>query len=242
MDSGSLLNIVRDHYFKLGLKNNPESDAIINTQIRSACIELAQETVWECLLEEVSGTLTTSSTFIIDKPCQPHMVFMAGTDNNPNWIRVLSTEFDFGYASQQRGMYTYNPTSYRRRYQVNKLHTDKNETQLQILGYKTAPETSMKVLFYPLIPAVAQYTENFIPYLLNSVILKTMMYFREKAPAFNYQIVEKMMADQLFGLKKIEGRIELQKKKKIKTLSEIEFINSGFSDLMFYGNYGSTIY
>jgi len=242
MDSGSLKNLVRDHYFKLGLKNDPESDAIIDSRIRSACIQVAQETVWECLLEEVTGTLTTSSTFIIDKPVLPHMVFMYGTDNDPNWRRVVCTEFDKAYAGQQQGIYTYNPTTYKRRYQVNKLHSDKNQTQLKVLGFTVAPETSIKVLYYPLIPAVAQFTENFIPLLLNKVIYETRLYFADKSPQFNYQLLDGMIKDQLFNLRKVENRIEVQNYKRIKTNNEREFLNNGFSDLIFFGNYGGSLY
>lgn len=242
MDSGTLKNIVKNHYYKLNLGNDPESDSIIDMQIRAACSEVAQETVWECLLEEVVGNLTTSSTFIINELCMPHMVFMYGTEDSPNWRRVLCTDFDFGYSLQQQGNFNYNISGYRRRYMVNKLHPVKTETQLKLVNFTTSPESTIRVLYYPLLPAVAQFTENFIPYILNKVIRNTLLFFREKSPMFNYQLLEKQMEDQLFALRKTENKIELHRQKRIKTRNEIEFINQGYSDLLFYGNYGSGQY
>lgn len=238
MDAGKFKEIVISH---LGLEysRNPVSEQLIDFNIQSAASEVANMAFWSCLLKETEGYCTTTGSFIIPEPCIISQVYIGGNAESatPSWRRVLSLQFDNYYvlknARGQNYPYTY---SSRNRYTVNKLKENSDITEIQLLGAAFA-SLPLKILYYPTMPSISNFTPPFIKLLLDICLKNLFPVISENTPQFQLEMLKRSIKDTKFDLQSREAQIEVGKFLKNKNLTEQSFINNGISDLMFgYGN------
>jgi hypothetical protein len=234
VDSGTFKNQIINA-LNMEYSINPTNANIIDFHIQRACTDLAQVSKWEALLKETTLTCTTNGSIIIPEPCLPSMVFVGGVGNQPSWRRVLAVEFDdfcMLRNSRGQGFYYRTGTQIQNRYTIDKFHENKDETKIQLLGQVFASRP-IKVIYYPLMPAVSNFPPQFIPILYDKVLFSVLPTFSENTTQFALEILKRSIKEQTFNMKRREQQIELTKFARNRNASERSFIEQGISDLLF---------
>lgn len=165
----------------LALEHLPEQTAtrIIDFQMGKAAIKIAAMGTFRDLLVTEYVPYSVDGFFSVPRRVIPHQAYIDGDKGENNWRRLIPIDFDH-FSMQSSGIETYYPYySYYsaltgmggRRYTV--LPKEKpGETRMQILDPVPAnpPECvnrkTVKLLYYPIVPAIDEFPEEFLPLLL----------------------------------------------------------------------------
>lgn len=169
----------------LSLEHLPEQNAtrVIDFNMGRAAVKIAAMGPFRDLLVTTYVPYDNAGKFSVKRRVIPHQTFIDGDQGKNNWRRLIPIDFDH-FSMQQSGLDSYltysNYSSIAgiggRRYTVLPKE-DPNETNMQILDplptqvNDCSSQRKVKLLYYPIMPAIDEFPEEFIPLLLYETLV-----------------------------------------------------------------------
>jgi hypothetical protein len=206
----------------LALEHLPEQQAVrvIDFNMGRAAIKIAGMGPFRDLLVTTYVPYSDDGKFSVKRRITPHQAFIDGDEGKQNWRRLIPIDFDH-FSMQSSGIDTYfSYSAYSalsgmggRRYTVLPK-TDSGTTFMQILdpvpaqSPDCANKKTVKLIYYPIIPAIDEFPEEFIPLLLYETLVGIAPHIKLQSGNSYVEQLKLETKEMRFKLKNIAEKIE----------------------------------